>query len=687
MAKVAKKRRPATVLRRIRNIGIMAHIDAGKTTVSERILYYTGKSHKLGEVHDGEATMDWMDQEQERGITITSAVTTCPWRNHAIHLIDTPGHVDFTIEVERSLRVLDGAVAVFCGVGGVEPQSETVWRQSDKFRIPRIAFINKLDRVGAEPEIALEGLTERLQAKPAVLQIPIGAESSFEGVVDLITQQALYWDGEDLGATMLTQEIPAALVDDAQQAREQLVEAVAECDDELAEAYLEEREITAEMLRSALRRATLSRQLIPVLMGSALRNIGVQPLLDAVVDYLPNPTEVEPVRGHAPDGSEEIVEATDKPPLRALAFKIARDDGGRRQTFIRVYSGQLVPGQEVFNATQGIKERVARIFEMHANRRQRLHVVGAGDIVALAGLKRARTGDTLTDMGKPLILENIDGYEPVISMAVEPESQREKPKLEEALLRLGQEDPTFSFAEDEATGQYLIRGMGELHLEVLMERVRREAGLEPRVGRPQVVFRETVTETVTGVEGLFERAMDDGSGVYGRVVFNLEPLPRGSGVQFRSTLDDGVLPAAVVEVIGTGVREASTSGVLAGYQVEDIRVTLCDSTWIDGLSKPFAYQVAAGLAFRDACQRAKPARLEPIMAVEVVVPEEFVGDVIGDIQAHRGRLEQIEARGNLRVLSALVAMGEMFGYSTRLRSATQGRGTYTMQFDRFDRLG
>ncbi|MDY0058640.1 MAG: elongation factor G [Myxococcota bacterium] len=671
-------------LRLIRNIGIMAHIDAGKTTVSERILYYTGITHKIGEVHDGEATMDFMDQEQERGITITSAVTTCPWRGHDIHLIDTPGHVDFTIEVERSLRVLDGAVAVFCGVAGVEPQSETVWRQADKFRIPRLAFINKLDRVGADPTTALQGIVQRLGARPAALQLPIGLEGRFQGVVDLLTRQATVWRSEDLGATPEPTTLPGDLVQAVEQAREELIEAIADCDDEVAEVYLEAGELTVELLRAGLRRATLARKLVPVLMGSALRNIGIQPLLDAIVDYLPNPAEVEAIVGHDHGGKEVTISADEKGPFVALAFKIAREEG-RRQTFIRVYSGSFEAGGEVFNATRGGKERVARIFQVHADRRTRLEKVTAGHLVALAGLKHARTGDTLCQPGHHVVLEQIDAYEPVISMAVEPETQREKDKLQESLEKLADEDPTFRYGEDESTGQYLIRGMGELHLEVLMERIRREMGVGVRVGRPQVVCRETITRPALGVVGEFQRQIDEG-GLFGQVRLDLLPLSQGAGLRFVNQLPAGILTAEILRLIEEGVREASSSGVLEGFQVDDLEVRLTGAEWRDGESKPFAYKVAAVNAFRDGCRQAVPALLEPLMAVEVVVPEEFMGDVIGDLQSRHGRVENIEPRGELRVVSGVAAMRDLFGYSTRLRSITQGRGTFTMQFARFDRL-
>ena len=673
-------------LRLIRNIGIMAHIDAGKTTITERILYYTGKTHKLGEVHNGEAVMDWMDQEQERGITITSAVTTCPWRGHDIHLIDTPGHVDFTIEVERCLRVLDGTIAVFCGVGGVEPQSETVWHQADKFRIPRVAFINKLDRIGADPQIALAGIRKRLGACPVLLQLPVGIEGSFQGVVDLLEMRVLRFGADDLGATVSTEPVPDELVAEVERAREELIEAVADADDEVAELYLEGQELSVRDLKAALRRATIDRKLVPTMLGAALRNVGIQPLLDAVVDYLPNPTEVKPMKGIDPEGREVEVVADERAAFAALAFKIAREDG-RRQTYIRVYSGQAAAGAEVLNATRNCKERLARIFLKHAKRRTRIDKVSAGQLAAIAGMKIACTGDTLTDPQHPLVLERIDAYEPVISMAVEPETQREKDRLEESLRRLTDEDPTFCFAQDEATGQFIIRGMGELHLEVLMKRLRREMGVMARVGKPQVLYRETITRSVLGVEGAFEREIEDGTIIYGRVQLDIEPLPRGSGVQFVSTLSPGSLPDAVVGLIEEGVRESSTSGVLGGFQVEDLRVVLTDSTWREGASKPFAYKVAAGNAFREGCSRARPARLEPIMEVEVVVPEEFMGEVIGDLQACRGRMEKVEPRKELRVVTASVAMREMFGYSTRLRSLTQGRGTFTMHFSRFDRQG
>jgi elongation factor G len=671
---------------RIRNIGIMAHIDAGKTTVTERILFYTGKTHKMGEVHDGEAQMDWMEQEQERGITITSAVTTAPWRGRDIHLIDTPGHVDFTIEVERSLRVLDGAVAVFCAVGGVEPQSETVWSQADRWHVPRIAFINKLDRLGADFEAAVAQMREKLHCVPAVAQLPIGLEDKHVGVVDLVAMRALHWHTEDLGAHPDDDEIPAELLAAAEAGREALVEAVAEADDSLADLYLAGEEIDAKTLREALRRATIAHKLVPVLGGAALRNRGIQPILDAIVDYLPNPAEVPPIVGEDPRfGGKINIEASEGGPFCALVFKVAIEDG-RRHVYSRIYRGSLTPGTNVYNPRLLAMERVARIFLPHANRRERLDRAGAGQIVAFAGMKQASTGDTICAADAAVVLEKIDANEPVISLAVEPEARRDNDKLMDALAKLADEDPTFRFAESEDTGQTIMRGMGELHLEVLVERIRREFNVETRVGRPQVVYCETLTKEGRG-EATFERELEDES-LYGHALVKVGPLPRGGGFEFEMDLPSGrVVPTVVLNEIAAGLREATASGVKSGFQVQDVRATLLDAKWRDDASKPIAYKVAAGNAFREACREAGPTLLEPIMQVEVVVPEDHMGAVIGDIQSRKGRVGDMSERSGKRLIAASVPLSAMFGYMTDLRSMTEGRGTFSMHFLRYDAAG
>ncbi|MGB9698682.1 MAG: elongation factor G [Thermodesulfobacteriota bacterium] len=675
---------PKGRLNRIRNIGIMAHIDAGKTTVTERILYYTGRSYKMGEVHDGEAVMDWMPQEQERGITITSAVTTFPWRGYEIHLIDTPGHVDFTIEVERSLRVLDGAIAVFDAVNGVEPQSETVWHQADKYKVPRLTFVNKMDRVGADFFGTVAMMKEKLGARPALVQIPWGAEDRFQGVIDLIKMKAVIWDEETLGATFHEIEIPADFSTAAQKFRDQLLETLAEKNDLLMEKYLSGEEITSEEIKSVLRQATLKFELVPVLCGAALRNKGIQPLLDAIVDYLPSPLDVPPITGYNPlTGKQETRLSSEKEPLAALAFKIMMDEG-RKLTYLRVYSGTLKPEQEVYNSTKGKKERVARLFRMHANKKERIAEVRAGDIVAAAGLKETTTGDTLCAEEKPIILERIEFYEPVTSMAIEPKTRADQEKLEFSLQKIMEEDPTFRVKLDEDTGQTIISGMGELHLEVIVRRLLDDFGVAVNMGRPQVVYRETITQPAEG-EGKFEREID-GVMHFGHVRLFLEPKPRGAGFEFSQAMASEDIPQEFIPAIEAGVRESITNGVISGYPVVDLRVTLRGGTFRENQSSPLAYQIAAAMAFREGCQKGQPILLEPIMKTEVVVPEEFLGEVIGDLSARKGRIEQVQSRGKVSVILAFVPLREMFGYSTDLRSLSQGRGSFTMQFYQFDRL-
>jgi elongation factor G len=673
---------PKGRLHRIRNIGIMAHIDAGKTTVTERILYYSGRSHKMGEVHDGEATMDWMRQEQERGITITSAVTTYPWRGHEIHLIDTPGHVDFTIEVERSLRVLDGAIAVFDAVNGVEPQSETVWHQADKYHVPRLTFINKMDRIGADFYSSVESMKEKLGAHPVLVQLPLGAEDRFQGVIDLIKMKAIVWDEETLGATFREMDIPSELMPDAGKYREKLLEALSEKSDPLMGKYLAGEEVSAEEIRRVLREATIKFNMVPVLCGTALRNKGIQPLLDAVVDYLPSPLEVPPVQGFNPKtGDPETRNSSDQEPFSALAFKIMTDEG-RKLTYLRVYSGVLKAEQEVYNSTKGKRERVARLFRMHANKKERVPEVRAGDIIGAAGLKETTTGDTLCAEEHPITLERIDFYEPVTSVAIEPKSRQDQEKLDLFLQKLGEEDPTFRVKFDEDTGQTVISGMGELHLDVVVRRLLEDFNVSVNVGKPQVVYRETITKSAEG-EGKFEREIE-GVMNFGHVRLRLEPRPRGAGVEFIGNSLDGPIPPEFIPSIETGVKESTGNGPLAGYPLVDLKVTLLGGTFLEGSSSPLAYQIAAAMAFRNGCQKAQPVLLEPIMRTEVVVPEEFVGEVIGDLGARKARIEQVQAKGKVSLIEAFVPLKNMFGYSTDLRSLTQGRGNFTMQFHRFD---
>jgi len=677
-----------TPLDKLRNIGIMAHIDAGKTTTTERILYYTGRTHKMGEVHEGAAVMDWMEQEQERGITITSAATACEWEGHRINIIDTPGHVDFTVEVERSLRVLDGAIALFDSVAGVEPQSETVWRQADKYRVPRVAYINKMDRTGADFAAAVVTMKERLGARPLPIQLPIGVEGAFKGVVDIVTKRALVWNDE-LGTDWEEQEVPADMADAVHEQRTHLIEACADYDDDLMEAYLAEEDISPERIKKALRQATLDIKVTPVLCGSSFKNKGVQPLLNAVIDYLPSPLDVPPLTGIEPVKGDENGRVAARPPddnapFAALAFKIMADPYVGKLTYFRVYSGTLKAGSKVLNASTGRQERVGRILEMHANHREEREEIFAGDIVAGVGLKQTSTGDTLCDPAAPVKLESIEFPEPVIAVSIEPKTKADQEKLGAALARLGEEDPTFQIRSDEETGQTLISGMGELHLEVITDRLLREYKVDATVGRPQVAYRETVRQAVEKVHGRFVR-QTGGRGQYGHAVINLEPAP-GEGFDFVNKIRGGSIPSEFIPAVEQGVEEALESGVKAGYPMVDVRVTLTDGSYHDVDSSEMAFKIAGSMAVREAARRAKPVLLEPIMAVEVVTPEEFMGDVIGDLNRRRGRIEGMEPRGNAQVIRAHVPLAEMFGYATDLRSATQGRATFTMQFDRYSEV-
>jgi elongation factor G len=670
-------------LDRTRNIGIMAHIDAGKTTTTERILFYTGINYKIGEVHEGTATMDWMVQEQERGITITSAATTCHWRDHRINIIDTPGHVDFTIEVERSLRVLDGAVAVFCSVGGVEPQSETVWRQADKYRVPRIAFINKMDRVGADFERGVNMIRERLGANPVPIQLPVGAEENFQGVIDLITMKATIWDDDSLGARYREEEIPAAEREQAEKYREKLLESVADIDEHLLEKYLEGKSIEESEIRNAVRQATLQLKMTPVLCGAAFRNRGVQLLLDAVVDFLPSPLDVPSVEGVNPDTqAEEIRPADDKAPFAALAFKIMTDPYVGTLTFFRVYSGVMESGSYVLNATKGKKERIGRLLKMHANKREEIKEVYAGDIAAAVGLRSTTTGDTLCEANNPIVLESIEFPDPVISIAIEPKTKVDQERLGTSLQKLATEDPSFRVETDTETGQTIIRGMGELHLEIIVDRLLREFKVDANVGRPQVAYKETVRQTVAH-ETKFVR-QTGGRGQYGHVIIRLEPLPPASGFQFSDETKGGVVPREYIPAVEKGVREALDTGVLAGYPVVDVKVALLDGSYHEVDSSEMAFKIAASMAFKEAAKKASPVLLEPVMSVEVVAPEEFMGEVIGDLSSRRGHIQRTEARGNVQVITGSVPLKEMFGYATDLRSATQGRANYTMQFSHYE---
>ncbi len=672
-----------TKLSQIRNIGIIAHIDAGKTTVTERMLFYAGRTYKIGEVHNGEATMDWMHQEQERGITITSAVTIFNWIKNEIHLIDTPGHVDFTIEVERSLRILDGAVIIFSGVEGVEPQSETVWHQADKYHVPRIAFINKMDRPGADYFNAIEMMVQKLGAQPVTLHLPWGSEDNFKGIVDLITQKAIVWNDDNLGATFQEVDIPSELRDEALHHRKVLLEAVVEKDDDIMEKYLAGQTLSEQEIKSVLRAATLDMSVVPVLCGSGLKNKGIQPLLDAVVDYLPSPTEVPPIEGINPATKEkEYRHSTYEDPFSALAFKVVMEEG-RKLTYLRVYSGIMKTGQEVLNATKDIKEKTARIFKMHANKKERITEMSAGDIIAAAGLKDTTTGDTLCDEKNPIVLESIEFYKPVVFIAVEPKATSDQDKLSFSLGKLAEEDPTVKINFDEDSGQMIVSGMGELHLEVLMTRLQEDFNVPVQVGKPQVVYRETIADSVVS-EGKFEREIA-GENQFGHVFLRLEPLARGTGIQFQNNLPESLLPPDYVDAIETGFREAALSGVVSGYPMVDIKAILEDARFKEGVSSELAYKIAASAALREGCQKAHPVLLEPIMAIEVVVPNEFVGEVIGNLNARGGKVDMIDAKGMISLIDAKVPLKPMFGYTTSLRSLTQGRGSFSMHFSHYDK--
>jgi elongation factor G len=674
---------PKTKLSRIRNIGIVAHIDAGKTTVTERVLFYTGRSYKMGEVHDGQAVMDWMPQEQERGITITSAVTTCEWNNHEIHVIDTPGHVDFTIEVERSLRVLDGAVVVFCAVGGVEPQSETVWHQADKYGVPKIAFINKMDRIGADFFGTVAMMKERFNSIPLPVQIPLGREDSFRGVVDLIRRRVISWDESTLGVSFTTSDIPDDISPEAEAQREKMIETLADLDDAVAEKYLAGEEISEGDIVNAVRQATISLKLVPVMCGSALKNKGVQPILDAVVLYLPSPEDVPSVKGINPKtGLEETRASNAKEPMAALVFKVMQDEG-RKLTYLRIYSGQLQVGEDVFNANKKRKEKIARLLKMHANKRERIERAGAGDIVGVMGFKEATTGDTLCDEKNPILLESIEFYEPVISQAVEAKTPADQERLTLALSKFMEEDPTFKFKYEDETAQTIISGMGELHLEILIDRLTREFNAHVNIGKPRVVYRETIQKRVE-IEGRFEKELGD-KRHFGHVRLTLEPLPRGSGNGIVNRLDAAAIPEEFHPAIIEGINEAVQSGVVGGYPVVDVRIELSGGSVKEGESSLMGYKIAASSAFRDGCLLAEPVLLEPIMMVDVISPAEFMGEVIGDINARKGEIQAIAPKGPISEIKAKVPLRAMFGYSTDLRSATQGRAVFTMQFFAYDK--
>lgn len=672
-------------LNRTRNIGIMAHIDAGKTTLTERILYYTGKTYKLGEVHEGTAEMDWMAQEKERGITITAAATTTMWKNTRINIIDTPGHVDFTMEVERSLRVLDSAIAVFDGVAGVEPQSETVWRQADRYHIPRICFVNKMDRVGADFERCLAMIREKLFARPLALEVPMGAEDRFAGVVDLVRMKSIVWT-DQAGEHFEEKEIPPEYADIAAGYRERLIDALSEGNDEIMEAFIEGAELDESLVRKAIRELTLSLDFFPVFCGSALKNRGVQPLLDAIVDYLPSPRDIKPVEGHNPKKLEqvELREASDKEPFSALVFKIMSDPYVGRLSYMRVYSGHIRTGDAALNVTDGRKERIGRILRMHANDREEVSEVYTGDIVALVGLKSARTGDTLCDEKSPILLEKMEFPEPVISIAIEPRSKADQDKMNAALHRLEDEDPTFRVKVDEDTGQNLISGMGELHLEIIIDRLTNEFNVSANIGKPQVAYKETITRRVE-MENRYERQIG-AKNQFGHVVLVLEPAKPASGILFENRLQAGVIPEAFVPVIESGVRDAMEAGVLAGYRMVDVKVALVGSSYNEADSVDVAYRIAATVAVKDGARKAEPTLLEPIMKLEVVVPEEYMGDIINDINSRRGKIDGIGMQGQLRVIDAHVPLSEVFGYATGMRSLSQGRASHTLQFSHYDQV-
>ena len=673
-------------LERMRNIGIAAHIDAGKTTTTERILYYTGRTHKLGEVHEGTAIMDWMEQEQERGITITSAATTCEWRNIQINIIDTPGHVDFTAEVERSLRVLDGAVAVFDAVAGVQPQSETVWRQADKYSVPRICFINKMDRVGADFFHSVETIVSRLKCKPVVIQLPVGAEDQFKGVVDLVEMKAMTWRDETLGAEYDLVDIPADLTTKAEEYREKMIEAVAEHDDHLFERFIEGQPISNDQIRAAIRKATISLKVFPVICGSAFKNKGVQTMLDAVVDYLPSPVDVPPVEGMDLDHRDRVLrrKASDEEPFAALVFKIMTDPYVGQLAFFRVYSGSLKSGDSVFNVAKGRKERIGRLLRMHANKREEIQEILAGDICAAVGLRTVSTGDTICDADHPIVLESILFPTPVIQLAVEPKTKADQEKMGIAIQKLAQEDPTFRVNTDPDTGQTILSGMGELHLEIIVDRMMREFGVGANVGKPQVAYRETIRKSAEA-EGRHVR-QTGGHGQYGIVKLRLEPMPPGSGFEFVNDISGGAVPKEYIGPVEVGVKEALEGGILAGFPMSDVKVTLYDGSYHDVDSSELSFKIAGSVGLKEAARKAKPVLLEPIMSVEVVVPEEYMGDVIGDLNSRRGRIEGLELRGTTQIIKSAVPLAEMFGYATELRSRTQGRGSFTMHFGKYEEV-
>jgi len=671
-------------LKKTRNIGIIAHIDAGKTTITERILYYTGRSHKMGEVHDGEAVMDWMPEEQERGITITSAATTCTWLGHTINIIDTPGHVDFTIEVERSLRILDGAIGVFCAVGGVEPQSETVWHQADRYGVPKLAFVNKLDRPGANFYGTVQMIRDRLGATPLILQLPWGQEEGFQGVIDLLEMSAIVWNEEDLGASFQKIAIPEDYMQEAIRRRERILELLADSDDSIMEKYLSEEEIDSQSIKRALRQGTIKLKLVPVFCGAALRNKGIQPLLDGIVEFLPSPLDVPPVTGINPKTKEpESRPPSPQESLSSLAFKVAMDQG-RRMTYLRIYSGIMRQGSLIYNSTKDVIERVARVMRMHANKRERIDQAICGDIVAVMGLKQTTTGDTLCEEGHPILLESMDFDEPVMSMAVEPKRLRDQERLLDTLAKVADEDPTFKFASDEDTGQIVISGMGELHLEVLAQRLKREFLLDVNTGKPQVVYRETISDTAA-VEKVFDREWG-GAMHFAGIKIEVSPLERGKGSKFVNNCSNPLVTGEFIASVEEGVKEASGSGVLMGYPVIDVQTTLLDATAKEALSTPLSFKIVGSMAFKEACELASPVLLEPVMKVEVIAPEEFVGDVIGDLNTRGGRIERITTKATVKILAAVVPLSNMFGYSTGLRSASQGRATFTMQFSHYDKI-
>jgi elongation factor G len=665
-------------LSRTRNIGIVAHIDAGKTTVTERILYYTGKVYKMGEVHDGEATMDWMPQEQERGITITSAVTACSWKNHEIQVIDTPGHVDFTMEVERCLRVLDGTLVVFCAVGGVEPQSETVWHQADKYGVPKIAFINKMDRIGANFFGTVKMMEERFGSIPLTIQIPNGQEENFNGVVDLIAEKLITWDENSLGTVFSLSDIPPGISSQVKEHREKLIEALAEIDDHIAEKYLESADISEKEMIMAIRQATISLKAVPVMCGTALRNKGIQPVMDAIVNFLPSPEDIPPVTGINPlTGTEETRLSNDREPLAALAFKVVQDEG-RKLTYLRIYSGHLQMGEDVYNASTGKKEKIARLLKMHANKRERIDRCGAGGIVAVVGLKGTTTGNTICDESHPILLETIDFYDPVISQAIEAKTVTDQEKLSVALAKLMEEDPTIKVKYEDETAQTVISGMGELHLDILIDRLKREFNALVNVGKPRVVYRETIQKRVE-VEGHFEKELGEKKH-FGHVRLSLEPIKRGAGMEIVRSMDESIIPPECYEAIEEGIREAAMSGVLGGYPLVDIRVNITGASFREGESTSLGYKIAASSALKDGCLQADPTLLEPLMMVDIITPREFMGEVIGDINSRKGEIQGITTKGPISEIKAKVPLKAMFGYSTDIRSATQGRATFSMQF-------